>query len=110
LRHIQRSLMFSDEEMNAKQNVVNVVEEWAQFYWDPLRTVGPFDYGDPARMEKGIALWKRAVEVRALRQQPFNVFLHRTFFELAAVLYRLGAKFDSRRIYDEELKATGWVE
>jgi hypothetical protein len=46
--------------------------------------------------------------VRALRQQPINVLVHRCQFELMSLLYRLLAVVDCRRIYDEEVQAAGW--
>jgi predicted unusual protein kinase regulating ubiquinone biosynthesis (AarF/ABC1/UbiB family) len=108
LAYIQRSLMFTDQEMQSRASIVEFVEEWAKFYWEPLRTASPFDYGDPAFVNRGIGLWKRAAEVRVIRQQPVNVFMHRCNFELVALLYRLRSRVDCRRIYDEELAASGW--
>jgi predicted unusual protein kinase regulating ubiquinone biosynthesis (AarF/ABC1/UbiB family) len=110
MKYVQRSLMFSDQEMNVKQNIVDLVEEWAYFYWEPLKNDGPFDYGDPTYFNRGMTLWKRAAEARVLRQRPVNIFLHRCNFELVALLYRLGARADCRRIYDEEIKVSGWLE
>jgi aarF domain-containing kinase len=109
LAYVQQSLMFSDEEMRAKTKIVDLVSEWADFYWEPLRTVGSFDYGDPAYLSRGMAFWKRAAEARTLRQQPVNVFLHRCNFELTALLYRLRANVNTLQIYDEEMKASGWL-
>ncbi len=111
LAYIQRSLMFSDEEMQSRASTVDLVEEWANYYyWEPLRSAGPVDYGDPDFINRGLALWKRAAEARVIRQQPVNVFLHRCNFERVALLYRLRSKADCRRIYDAELKASGWSE
>ena len=108
LAYIQRSLMFSDEEMRSRASVVDLVEDWANFYWTPLKAEGLFDYGDPEFMRRGMALWKRAAETRVLRQQPVNVFMHRLNFELVALLFRLRARVECRRIYEEELRASGW--
>jgi predicted unusual protein kinase regulating ubiquinone biosynthesis (AarF/ABC1/UbiB family) len=108
--YVQASLTFSDEEMRSKAHVVDLVIEWAEFYWQPLRTDGPFDYGDAAYLNRGIELWKRAAQVRVLRQRSMNLFLHRCNFELLALLHRLGARVDVRRIYDEEIGASGWLD
>ena len=110
LAYVQRSLMFSDQEMQTRATIVDFVEEWANYYWEPLRAAGSFNYGDPDFINRGMALWKRAGEARVLRQQPVNVFMHRCNFELVGLLYRLRSQVDCRRIYDEELKASGWIE
>jgi aarF domain-containing kinase len=110
LAYIQRSLMFSDPEMQSRARIVDLVEEWAKFYWEPLLTAGPFDYADPEFVNRGMALWKRAAEARVIRQQPVNVFLHRCNFELAALLHRLRSQVDCRRIYEAELKASRCFE
>jgi hypothetical protein len=110
LAYIQYSLMFSNQEMQSRAGIVDLVEAWANFYWEPLRAAGSFDYGNPDYVNRGIALWKRAAEVRVIRQQPVNVFMHRCNFDLVALLYRLRSQVDCRRIYDEELKASGWFE
>ena len=106
--YVQQSLMFSDDEMKSKAGVVEFVTEWANFYWEPMATQGPFDYGNPDYLQRGAALWKRATEFRVLRQQPVNIFMHRCNFELAAILYRLRAKVHTRQIYEEEIRPSGW--
>lgn len=57
LGYIQRSLMFSDQEMQSRANIVELVEEWVNIYWEPLRAVGPFDYGDPDFVHRVMTLW-----------------------------------------------------
>jgi predicted unusual protein kinase regulating ubiquinone biosynthesis (AarF/ABC1/UbiB family) len=110
LAYIQRSLMFSDEEMQSRADIVELVEEWANFYWEPLRAARPIDCSKPEYFNRSIALFQRAAEVRVIRQQPVNIFIHRCNFELAALLHRLGSTVNCRQIYDEELPASGWVE
>lgn len=108
LDYVQRSLMFSNHEMASKANIVDLVVDWANFYWEPITTTGFFDYGDPHYLNRGMALWKRAAEARAIRQQPVNVFLHRCHFAVTALLYRLRARVDCKRIYNEEVEAAHW--
>jgi predicted unusual protein kinase regulating ubiquinone biosynthesis (AarF/ABC1/UbiB family) len=108
LAYIKVSLMFSDEEMRTKTDIVDLVDDWAQFYWKPLRTEGVFDFGDPGFFGQATDLWLRAAKAGNLRQQPMNVLLHRCNFELYSLLYRLGARIESGRIYDEEVQAAGW--
>jgi predicted unusual protein kinase regulating ubiquinone biosynthesis (AarF/ABC1/UbiB family) len=107
LAYIQESLTFTDEEMARRPEVVNLVEEWADFYWRPLRTEGAFDYGNPENIAQALDLWRRAVEARNLRQQPMNVFMHRGNVELLSLLYRLRARVPCRRIFEEEAAAAG---
>jgi len=109
LAYCQRSLMFTDEEMSANPQIVQLVEDWGEFYWKPLRRDGEFDYGDPAFLHHGMELWKRAAQVRVLRQQPVNVFMHRRIFVLLGLLYRLRARIDSGRMYEEEVRSSGWL-
>jgi predicted unusual protein kinase regulating ubiquinone biosynthesis (AarF/ABC1/UbiB family) len=109
LEYVQKSLMFSDQEMKSKTDIVELVTQWADFYCEPMKSTGPFDYGNPAYLQRGIELWKRAAQARVLRQQPVNVFMHRSNFGLVALLYRLGARVNTRRIYDEEIEASGWL-
>jgi hypothetical protein len=99
--------MFSEEEMAHRHDVVDLVEEWANFYWRPLRTEGAFDYGNPENFALSLDLWRRVAEVRSLRQQPMNVFIHRSSAELLSLLYRLRARVECRRIFDEESAAAG---
>lgn len=107
LAYCQRNLMFTDEEMSANPRIVELVEEWSEYNWKPLRTSGEFDYGDPEYLRHGMDLWKRAAQIRVLRQQPVNVFMHRRAFEIASLLYRLRARVDSGRIYEEAIQSSG---
>lgn len=102
--------MFSDEEMRTKGQIVKLVEEWANFSWESLRTDGAFDFGNPDYIGRSIPLWKRAATSGILRQQSVNVFMHRSNFEVIGLLYQLRARVECRRIYEEEVKATGWFE
>jgi predicted unusual protein kinase regulating ubiquinone biosynthesis (AarF/ABC1/UbiB family) len=110
LKYIQHSLMFSDQEMRSRTDVVDLVEEWANLYWGPLRAAHPIDCSKSEYFNRAITLFQRAAEVRVIRQQPVNIFIHRCNFEQAALLYRLRSTVNCRRIYDEEVKASGWVE
>jgi hypothetical protein len=110
LAYCQRSLMFTDQEMSAKSQIVDLVEEWGNFYWEPVRKDGPFNFGNPDYFRQGMDLWKRAALARNLRQEPANVFMHRCMFERLSLLYRLRAAVDYRRIYFEETQSTGWPE
>jgi predicted unusual protein kinase regulating ubiquinone biosynthesis (AarF/ABC1/UbiB family) len=107
LAYIQESLTYTDEDMARRADVVNLVEEWANFYWEPLRAEGAFDYGNAERFAKALELWRRAVEGRSLRQEPSNVFIHRAGFELLSLLFRIRAKVECRRIFEEEAAAAG---
>jgi predicted unusual protein kinase regulating ubiquinone biosynthesis (AarF/ABC1/UbiB family) len=108
LAYCQRSLMFTDQEMSAKSQIVDLVEEWGNFYWEPVRKDGPFNFGNSDYFRQGMDLWKRAALARNLRQEPANVFMHRCMFERLSLLYRLRAAVDYRRIYFEETQSTGW--
>jgi predicted unusual protein kinase regulating ubiquinone biosynthesis (AarF/ABC1/UbiB family) len=110
LAYCQRSLMFTDQEMSAKSQIVDLVEEWGNFYWEPVRRDGPFDFGNPDYFRQGINLWMRAAQARNLRQDPVNVFMHRCMFERLSLLYRLRAAVDYRRIYFAETQSAGWPE
>ena len=91
LAYCQRSLMFTDDEMRTQPQVVELVQDWGEFYWEPVRAGGEFDYGDPKHLRRGMELWKRAAQVRVLRQHPVNILMHRRIFELMSLLYRLRA-------------------
>ena len=62
LAYVRPSLMFSDEEVRTRSEVIDLVLDWAEFYWQPLRHQGPFDYGDPAYFGRSTALWTRAAK------------------------------------------------
>ena len=86
---------------------MELVDEWAHFYWEPLRAAGTFDYGNPDHYAKALELWRRAFAGRNLRQQPRNVFIPRASFELLSLLYQLRAQVECRRMYEQEAAAAG---
>lgn len=108
LKYVQESLMLSDQEMESKRDVVQLVQQWAHYYWEPPLAEGPFDFGDPNYLQRGMELWKRAAGARVLRQRPVNVFLHRGSFELIGLMYQLRARVDCGKHYRESTRIAGW--
>lgn len=105
LAHIQRSLMLTDEEMRKIPELIEVMEEFCDYYWEPLRHQGPFDYSNPGYLRHGFDLLSRTAGFRHSRQRPVNLYMHRASFEMAALFFQLQAKCDAKAIWDEERRA-----
>jgi len=108
LSHIQRSLLLSDERMQKIPELIDVMVEFCDYYWQPLRQEGPFDFSDPEYLRRGFDLMARTARHRHSRQRPVNLYMHRASFELAALFYQLKSRFDCKAIWDDEKRATGW--
>ena len=102
IKTIQRGILFTDEEMRAKEDYVKVVVEGCDYMCRPFVQEGPFDFGDEKYLREGFEFLARATKFREMRQKPVNLFLQRRTWELHGLLYRIGARFDARQISGEE--------
>ena len=108
LADVQRSLMFSDDEMKKNPQLIELMVEFSDYYWQQISDDGPFDYSDPEYLRRGFDLLRRTTKFRRSRQRPFNVYIHRATFEMAALFYQLKARIDGKTIWDDERPSTGW--
>jgi predicted unusual protein kinase regulating ubiquinone biosynthesis (AarF/ABC1/UbiB family) len=79
------------------------------FDWmmEPMRTSGPFDFGDGGHLERGYAWFSEMVHRRKLRGHPTYVYFNRSVFGVKALLYRLRARVDLRSLHEQERKRWG---
>jgi aarF domain-containing kinase len=81
---------------------------WIGKLWDwcvsPMRHEGAFDFGDTNHLKRGIELTRDVTLKRYSSSAPMYVYLSRSMFGLAALLLRLRARVDCRRIHLEELE------
>ncbi len=99
--------MLTDDEVRAKTKLVDVSGEFAEWAWRPQTTDGPFDFTDPDYLREGFRLYSEIAVHRHTRTMPISVFIHRAFFEMAALLYQLRVRLDCRSIWMEERQAAG---
>jgi predicted unusual protein kinase regulating ubiquinone biosynthesis (AarF/ABC1/UbiB family) len=107
-RAIRASLgLAEDEEFDSK--ILAHSEEWGRWMWKPFGQDGPFDFGEPDYLRKGVGLFAELARMRIDSPWlPMNGFIVRWFFGTVAMLYRLRARVDVREIYLRERTAAGW--
>jgi aarF domain-containing kinase len=74
------------------------------FDWmmEPMRTEGPFDFGDEGHLERGFAWFAGVMRDRTVRGHPTYVYHHRSVFGTKAMVYRLRARIDVRELHARE--------
>jgi aarF domain-containing kinase len=75
------------------------------FDWmmEPMRTIGPFDFGDEGHLKRGFAWFSEMVRDRMLRAHPMYVYFNRCVFGTKALVYRLRAQVDLKSLHAAEL-------
>jgi hypothetical protein len=86
--------------------VAQELNDWSQ---EPIRAIGPFDFGDDTYFKRGVEILARLQTVGLYRNEPINLWLARTFLSFRALLNRLGAKVDMHSEMDVESPADMWV-
>ena len=82
------------------------IVEWL---WEPLRHEGPFDFGDPEYMRRGMALSQEMMRRGEVRHLPTLTWTNRLFYGIRALALRLRGRADLKRINEEELVRAGVV-
>lgn len=90
----------SVEEMSGEE--IRLGRAWSHWLCDCLKHEGPFDFGDEAFLQQGLDLMREVMGKRLVRSRPLNNWLFRNMLGLRAILFRLRARVDMKRINDEE--------
>lgn len=100
---------FEVEDFTPKR--LELMREYCDWLWAPLKVDGAFDFGEPGSFEKGVKLYGEFIKRRWTRSQPVNVWLTKLFFGVRAMLTHLEAQVEFKRImYEESDLGTGRVE
>lgn len=81
---------------------LDLMEKWCEWVWEPLKHQGPFDFGDPDHLRRGMNVYGDLVKKRYYRSKPVNTWLARSFVGVRAMLYRLKARVDMKAVLDSE--------
>lgn len=80
----------------------DLMKEWCDWVWEPLRHEGLFDFGDPTYFRRGMKLYGDLLKRRYTRSLPLNTWFTRCFVGIRAILARLEARVDFRGIWMQE--------
>jgi predicted unusual protein kinase regulating ubiquinone biosynthesis (AarF/ABC1/UbiB family) len=81
------------------------------FDWMDSTTLvdGEFDFGDERHLREGLDWSARLVRQRQVKGNPTYLYLFRSTFALKALLYRLRAQVNVRRVFMQERKRVGYL-
>ncbi len=98
-----------DAEPHVDPTHLQALRDTTAWYFESTRHEGAFDFGDVAYLRRGMELQKRIMERRQTRQMPVFLWQTRSFTGTRALLHRLRARVDHRRIDREEMERAGVV-
>ena len=82
--------------------------DYANWMWEPMAAGDePFDFRDPAYIQRGMALFGEASSKRYTRALPVNLYNARFLYGARVLCHRLGARVQAGRIMCEELERAG---
>jgi aarF domain-containing kinase len=79
-----------------------LIERSRDWMMEPIRTDGPFDYGDEGHLQRGFDFMRDMVRERTMRGHPTYVYFNRCVFAMKAILYRLRARVNLRALHLRE--------
>jgi aarF domain-containing kinase len=82
-----------------QERAIRALADWQ---WEPLRHVGPFDLGSEDYFPRGVAALRDLLRSRATRSAPIVTWTQRNFVGLRAIAYRLRARVDVRALHRRE--------
>jgi aarF domain-containing kinase len=98
--------MLSEEQLRDEERM-RVSRALAEWYLEPIRHEGPFDFGNGNYLSRGLALFREAMERGYTRQRPFLTWQTRCFLGVRTLLHRLGARVDMGQLNAEEQAHAG---
>jgi len=106
-RELARRLGNLTEKELASADLMGPMEELYHWILEPMKRPGPFDFSHEGHLRRGFGLMSQLVAKRYTRGHPLNLYLHRSFFGLRAMLYRLRARVDVLALRAQESQS-GW--
>jgi predicted unusual protein kinase regulating ubiquinone biosynthesis (AarF/ABC1/UbiB family) len=94
-----------DEKNSTNADAIEQVEAFVEWTNQPLRHAGPFDFGDPSRIRRGIEILSKICEKRYAKSDPKYLYTTRSSLGMTAMLLRLRARVDSQAIHNREAQA-----
>ena len=91
-----------DHETDVDPEHLESVRRSTAWYLESMQRDEPFDFGNPAYLQRGMDATRRVLERRHTRQMPVFVWQTRCFMGLRVLLHRLGARVNQFRIDEEE--------
>jgi hypothetical protein len=89
---------------------VDLAVEYAELSWAARLQQGPYDFADPAPLQRSLQIFGELTRKRYTRARAVTSLFTRQELSYRALFHRLGAKIDIHPIRDEEVRATGWEE
>jgi predicted unusual protein kinase regulating ubiquinone biosynthesis (AarF/ABC1/UbiB family) len=86
----------------AAQAYLKMMEQSRNWMMEPIRTEGPFDFGDEGHLTRGIEWFSGMVRSHQMRGHPMYVYFNRCVFAMKALLYRMRAQVDARSVHRRE--------
>ncbi|MCP5118811.1 MAG: AarF/ABC1/UbiB kinase family protein [bacterium] len=81
---------------------MQLMEQLCDWFWQPIRHEGPFDFGDPEFFRSGLRLLAEILRSGHRRSLPVNYWNNRGFMGLRAMLCRLKARVDFNTLLKKE--------
>ena len=107
-RAIRRSATGS-ETGAVSEDYLRAVEELNDWNQQPIRTEGPFDFGNEKYFKEGLDIMMRLQTMAHHSSEPINVWYVRLFLSLRALLNRLGARVDMHSVFEVECPPGIWA-
>lgn len=105
--HMRHGTVFTDDEL-ADSALMDAMIEYAEWFWQPLRSDEPFDYQDAEVMRHGLRLVQEFGRRWRPAQKPINVFIMRSAYAGWGIQHGLRSRVPVKAIMDEEIAVTGW--
>jgi len=93
----------------ASDEYIAAIEDLNEWLQKPVRTAGPFDFGDTEYFKRGVEIITRMQTMGHFRYEPINLWYIRSFLSLRALLNRLDCKVDMHHEIEAESPPEMWV-
>lgn len=107
LREVIRVSCELSEEQARDEERMAFLEKYVLWYWEPMEHEGPFDFSDPAYMQRGMEYFGEATRRRYTRSHPMSLYNARFLYGVRALAHAMGARIDAAKSTAEELERAG---
>ena len=93
------------EGQKINEDHITLLGEMTHYFNDSLKIDEPFDFGNEEYIKQGFEMFSEFPKRRYFRGLPVNTWILRCLLGVRVLCYRLKAKVNMKRIYDQECKA-----
>jgi hypothetical protein len=96
----------ADAKLLANKDYMDLMRQSCNWIREPLAVDGPFDFGDPNHLKRGLEILSQIALKRYTRGHPMFIYWNRSIIGIRVLMYQLAAQVDIASVFANEVQGS----